>query len=343
MQKIATVVSGLLVSLGCWASCLAPGSYNYTLSIDGFSHAFALHVPVSSGDSRPLVIQLHGGGSTGAAMALVSGFTSLANSEGFAVLTPEGWAVGGAGGPQVWNAGACCGPTQFAPDHVNAVAAMLDELDAQGACIDPSRVYATGHSNGGMMSYRLACELSDRIAAVAVSAGSLTNIDFTQNPPAEVFACEPLRPVPVLHVHGLQDLCVPYDGSVATSGNTYPAIEPVVAFWRQFNGCGAGMDQRVGEVRRQVWQHCAGDTEVQLVTVDSLGHPWAGSPLYGNPEFCGGSTSLLVSTTSEAWAFFSSHSLPEVPRVPMLGAIAPWVLGTLMLLLGSLSLAGRRR
>lgn len=283
-------------------ACRSAGVYDETVMVDGLAFRYRLTLPDAV--PRPAVIQFHGGGSTGAAMDTVSGWANLGNGEGVATLTPEGFPVGGVG-PQVWNAGACCGPTDALPDHVQATVAMLDHAQAQGACLDDDRVFATGHSNGGMMTYRLACEASDRIAAVAVSAGTLATEDQTVQPPRVAFTCTPPEPVPLLHVHGVEDLCVPLDGSESANGNDLLSIDDAVARFRALAACPAAPSETVtGPVRRQTWS-CPDAVEVTLITVDALGHAWAGSDIYGNPERCGGTTTSAVSTTEEAWAFFS--------------------------------------
>lgn len=288
---------------GSSPSCLEPGRYEGSVTVDDSSHAFELLIPDSpDGAPAPMVIQLHGGGSTGAEMDFVSRFSTRAEEEGFALLTPEGWAVP-PGETQVWNAGSCCGPVAQAPDHVAVLGRMLDRVEEMGACVDPERVFATGHSNGGIMSYRLACELSGRIAAVAVSAGSLANQDLSVEPAEEIFECSPPRPVSILHIHGLQDACVPYEGGETRAGVELPGVESVIEHWRNHNRCDEGTDEQVGPVRRRAFP-CAEDTRVELITVEELGHAWAGSPIYGNPETCGGATTQAVSTTEEALRFF---------------------------------------
>jgi len=286
--------------------CRPPGDYLGVVRVDGLEHRYRVHVPPQRIRPAPLVVQLHGGGSTGRAMEFVSRLTAQADTEGFVVVTPEGWPARGVG-PQLWNAGACCGPVAEAPDHVAAIDAILDQVIAQDACIDSGRLFATGHSNGGMMAYRLACELSRRMAAVAVSGGSLTNRDLETEPPTTLFECSPSEPVSILHVHGLEDLCAPYDGGItgAGTGVPIPPVEDVIATWRDINDCGSGDDDADGPVRRRSWS-CRGGTRVELLTVEGLGHAWAGSDIYGNPELCGGSTTDAVSTTEELWRFFEA-------------------------------------
>lgn len=288
------------------SSCLAPGNYDYEVEVDGVAHSFGLHVPSGMVRSAvPLVIQLHGGGSNGTALDRVTGLTALADDEGFLVMTPNGFDIGG--GRRVWNAGACCGPRGVTlPDHVAAISAMIDRAGTEGACLDSARIFATGHSNGGMMTYRLACELSERIAAIAVSAGTMADEDASLTPPT-IYPCAPAAPVPVLHVHGLEDLCVMYDGgeSAGSQNRVLADIESVIERWRQINRCGADATESVdGPVRRRTWL-CDRST-VELIAVEGLGHPWGGSPIYGSADTCGGTTTTAVSTTEELWRFFSA-------------------------------------
>jgi len=287
-------------------NCLAAGAYEASVEVDGVVHRYEVLIPAAAVAPAPAVLLFHGGGSTGAAMQTVSELDAVAEREGFVLVTIEGFDIGRQ--TQVWNAGACCGPTA-AVDHVAAVSAILDQAIADGACIDEQRVYATGHSNGAMMSHRLACELSDRIAAIAASAGGLMNTDLRVSPPTDVFACAPGRAVPVLHVHGLDDTCVPYAGGL-TTGNSdavHPAAEDMIAGWRTRNGCDDdAIDVTEGAVRRRTWA-CRDGAEVELIAVAGLGHAWAGSPIYGNPDICGGTTSDALSTTEELWRFFQRH------------------------------------
>ncbi len=285
--------------------CLPAGDYDRSVDVAGTTFRYRLHLPPGEAAAWPAVILFHGGGSTADAMDAVAGLTSLGDAEGFATLLPEGYAV--QPGTQVWNAGACCGPTSLQPDHVAATVAMLDDAQVAGACLDEGRIHATGHSNGGMMTYRLACEASDRIASIAVSAGTLADEERSTKPPEAAFTCAPARPVPLLHVHGLEDRCVPFGGGPAVTGNDLRPVEEAVGRFREIAGCEAKpTDTTKGPVRTQVWS-CPDGVDVELITVEKLGHAWAGSPIYGNPELCGGSTTDAVSTTAEAWRFFAAH------------------------------------
>ena len=157
------------------------------------------------------------------------------------------------------------------------------------------------------MSYRVACEASDVFAAVAVSAGTLATEDLSTDPPTVAYACTPDHPVSMLHVHGLDDGCVPFVGGLSeATGHTLLGIEDSLEVWETWQDCTANDDTTDGPVRRRAWA-CSGGAGLELITVEGLGHAWAGSQIYGNPERCGGTTTQAVSTTTELWRFFQAN------------------------------------
>jgi len=165
---------------------------------------------------------------------------------------------------------------------------MLDTVEAQQN-IDPQRVFATGTSRGGVASYQMACDLSNRIAAIASVAASL--IEQT---------CVPAQPVSVLEIHGLADTAVPFNGN-----SVFPPVPATISHWRSVNRCGAASSTRSqGRVTTQTWQ-CAAGTEVGLTTIQGLGHGW---PL----DVAGFDPAATI------WAFFQSH--PRVAAPPPLSA-----------------------
>lgn len=174
-----------------------------TISVDGRDRAYRVYVPdpLPSGPV-PLLLGFHGGTGWADQFAISNRIEPIADREGFVVVHPDGVKIGGGPGG-VWNGGVCCGPAaRQGVDDVAFVDALLDALEAE-LPIDPARVYAFGHSNGGIMSYRLACELADRIVGIGVVAGTLG-----------VEECAPSQPVAVLHVHGTADENLPIDGGV---------------------------------------------------------------------------------------------------------------------------------
>ncbi|HUJ70694.1 MAG TPA: PHB depolymerase family esterase, partial [Verrucomicrobiae bacterium] len=192
----------LLLLVGSYGDELKPGNHELSLKTGGRDRVYSLHLPPAYDGKHllPLVIVLHGGGGNAEGAIRMTGFNQKADKEGFVVVYPNG-----SGRLKTrlltWNSGNCCGyALDSGVDDVGFIRALIDELKKTRA-VDPQRVYATGISNGGMMTYRLACELSDKIAAIAPVAGAL-NLEN----------CQPTRPVSVIIFHGTADEHVLYNG-----------------------------------------------------------------------------------------------------------------------------------
>lgn len=187
------------VSESCTRSVYESGTTESSIQSGGLERTFRVHVPPESAMDAgfPLVLVFHGGGGSGEQIELrSSGFSELADEEGFVAVYPDGTGV-----LKTWNGGGCCGAAvREDVDDVGFVRDLLDHLE-ESLCIDSSKVFATGMSNGGILSHRLACEFSDQIAAIAPVAGT----DMTD-------ICTPSSPVSVLQIHGSEDGHVPYEG-----------------------------------------------------------------------------------------------------------------------------------
>ncbi|MFC4159936.1 alpha/beta hydrolase family esterase [Chitinimonas lacunae] len=294
---------------------LGPGDHEISLVHQNVTHRFQVHVPRRVGQTSPapLLLSFHGGGGTAAAGEAVTQLIPFSDSKGFVLVEPEGYDIANTG-VRTWNAGACCGPAVTRQiDHVGATAAFLDLIQRK-LMIDPKRIYATGHSNGGMLAYRLACELSDRIAAIAPNAAFLMNQDLAQNPPRTLFACQPKRPVPVFHMHGLSDACAPFNGGV---GHTDPSIRPPVSYginlFRQLNRTSPAstISYQRGATTCETWTGLTG-ADVTLCTSAEAGHVWPGSDLYRweTRQNCGGNKTEDLDANSALWSFMLAHPLP---------------------------------
>jgi polyhydroxybutyrate depolymerase len=257
------------------------------------------------------VLNFHGGGGNARAHQEYVRMDALADREHFLVVYPDG--SGRMPGKLLtWNAGTCCGmaaATQV--DDVGFVRALLDDLAARQP-YDPARVYATGHSNGAMMSYRLAAELSERIAAVAPVAGSMVLARFA-----------PGRPVPILHIHSVDDPRALYAGGLGppfpmtSSRVLHPPVEERLAEWARVNGCKAGPEP----VERREWTSPAGSThsatlyawsgcgaETLLWKLTGAGHVWPGSVRDTMTRLLGPGTQV-IDANGEMWRFFSRHRI----------------------------------
>jgi polyhydroxybutyrate depolymerase len=266
----------------------------------------------------PLVLDLHGSSSNGPAQAGISDLSVVAEREGFVVVNPTAAIELPPsdpplpGGSWAWNVpGVPTTAGQFPPpgarDDVAFLSAVLDQVGAAG-CVDTRRTYATGYSGGGRMASALACELSDRIAAIAPVAGLRAGRpapDEVSVP--EVQSCTPRQPVAVLTFHGTADGVNPYGGSEDLRWG-YSA--PVAAqTWARLNDC------RTGPLRTTLTEHvslttytrCAGGADVEFERIDGGGHTWPGAD---EPEGPLGPITQEVDASETMWAFFEAHPKP---------------------------------
>lgn len=273
---------------------------------DGRRRHLRLYVPATlrADEAAPLLIALHGGLGTSEQFAANSGFDELAEANGFIVVYPDGiWALPDRPGLQTWNGGYCCGPAARQDvDDVGFVRFLIDLLEDR-LNIDAARIFAAGHSNGAIMAYRLACELSDRIVAIGVQAGSLGVDD-----------CRPVEQVSLLHIHGLADTNHPIDGGVGTgvSGVEFRSGRDAVRTLAKLDGCDDEPFVETAPSNADVvvatWSNCQTGTEVQLVTVAGASHAWMGhaatsdvaANLVGEPY-------ADFDSSRAIWSFLSRH------------------------------------
>ncbi|MBW2523099.1 MAG: prolyl oligopeptidase family serine peptidase, partial [Deltaproteobacteria bacterium] len=255
-----------------------------SIQFDGNERDYEVQVPASYDNSQPvpLVFDIHGYSSNKDQQQLVSGIRGKAEDEGFVVVRPNGYGLVS----RSWNGGDfCCGDAHAQGlDDVGLVKAIVTEVSAQ-VCVDPTRIYATGISNGGALSHRLACEAGDVFAAVAPVSYPL---DFTP-----FSGCQPSRPMPVMHLHGTNDLVVPYGG-----GLNAPATPDSFNYWGQVNGC-SGLPTETytkGSSHCDTYDSCDAGVEVTLCTVNG------GHVLYANLDG--------VPVDDLAWDFLSRFTLP---------------------------------
>ncbi len=273
----------------CTGKLVQPVDDTWTIVSKGTNRTANVHVPASYDPSKPtpVVLNFHGFTSDATQEALLSNMSAKSDAAGFIVVYPQGL-------NQSWNAGACCGVSASSGvDDVQFVRDLIDSLEVQ-LCVDTKRVFATGMSNGGFLSHRLGCEMSDRIAAIAPVAGVLG-----------VPACTPARPVPVMHFHGTADPLVPYDGSSVLG---FPSVPDTFAGWGARDGCTdpPAETYQNGDVHCATYSHCGAGATVTLCTVDNGGHTWPG----GLPVPTLGYTTTDINATDAMWTFFQQHPLP---------------------------------
>jgi len=282
-----------LVAVAALAACRAPGSS--TIQVAGAIRHYELFVPNDT-PGLPLVIALHGNGGTGRQIERMTSFDSVAAREQFLVAYPD--AV-----DHHWNDGRP--ELDTGVDDVAFIASLIDEV-ARDHAIDRTRVYVTGASNGGIMTYRLGCDLTDRIAAIAPVIGNL---------PATI-TCAPHAPLSVLAINGTRDPLVPYNGgSVARDrGSVLSATLSTEAFARA-DGCGPAsatieepdVDRADGSRTRRTSYTCTAPIAVELLTLAGAGHTWPGGPQY-LPRVLIGGTSRDFDGAERIWEFFAAHT-----------------------------------
>jgi len=273
---------------------------------DGRTRHYRLYVPASlaSGAPVPLLVALHGGTGSSGQFAANSGFDGLAEANGFLVVYPDGVGIGPDGsGLQTWNGGSCCGPAvRQDVDDVGFVRQLIEVIAAEFP-VDPARVVAAGQSNGAIMAYRLACELSDRIVAIGVQAGSLG-----------VDGCTPSQAVSVLHLHGSADTNVPIDGGLGSgiAGVAFRPARSAVEVFAAAGGCGAApaasTDPSNPDLTVTTWTGCSAGVAVRFVVVEGAGHAWMGHPAtWAAAEARVGEPYPDLDASRAIWSFLAAH------------------------------------
>lgn len=240
------------------SSVFVPEGSSSISTDDGRTRIYRV-VDLSNGEEDvPLLFVLHGFGGSGAAMSSYTGIESALTEAGIdaVVVYPEGTGAE-TGSPQSWNAGGCCPFAMFElVDDVTFFSRMISTVETDYST-DPDRVWVVGHSNGGMMGYRLACELADKISAIGVAAGALM-----------LDSCTPTRAVSALHLHGELDTVVPINGGNAL-GIAFPSTRESVDRYSAAIGCSPDSATLTSAVDRR-----CGTARVSLVTDAKWTHDW---------------------------------------------------------------------
>jgi polyhydroxybutyrate depolymerase len=269
--------------------------------IDGRERTWLLNLPPNYNDTNsfPLVIALHGTGGQATQCENDYRLTQKANETGYVIVYPEGVRSDGILGIRTWNAGNCCDFAQrYNINDVQFISTLIDRLISQYK-IDPKKVYVTGISNGAMLAYRLACEIPEKIAAIAPVSGTL----ITAQP------CQPSRPMPILHIHSALDTKVPYAGGTGLAGYYFPPVDSALHVWQGNNQCNA-TPQVVTDndgYKLTKWDNCFGNTSIECYLTKDGGHSWPGG-LQSRQRADPPSTAIDANTL--IWNFFARYQLP---------------------------------
>lgn len=285
---------------------LKPGDHRRTVKVGDVERSYLVHVPTNYDASKPtpVVLCFHGGLTNSLIAMAQTGLSAKADAETFIVVYPDGTSRNGV--VLVWNSGGV--PSQLEEEKRDDVAftrELLDDL-AKVTNVDPKSVFATGISNGGMMCHRLAVELSDRIAAIAPVAGTLS----LEKP-------EPKRAVPVLQIHGTADMIVGWNGPGPNVPKAvkFRSVDETIKFWTQHDACAEKpiVEQLPDKsddgttVERSTYGGGKHDSEVVLVKIEGGGHTWPGREL--NIAILG-RTTKDIAANDLIWEFFKKHPMP---------------------------------
>jgi polyhydroxybutyrate depolymerase len=266
---------------------------NETMIHDGITRSYTIYVPASytPGTPAPMVLNYHGYTSNAFEQMFYGDFRAIADTAGFLLVIPNGTLD--ATGTTYWNSG--WGGTV---DDIGFTSALIDQIAATYS-VNLNRVYSTGMSNGGFMSYTLACSLSDRIAAIASVTGSM-NV-------GQDLSCNAQHPTPVMEIHGTADATVPYDGQTFME-----AIPNVLSYWVNFNNCNASPvitdvpNINTADGCTAVHYFYSGGTsgvDVEHYKIIDGGHTWPGS------MFNIGVTNNDFNASKKIWQFFLQYDI----------------------------------
>lgn len=290
-----------------------PGDYDFSLAHDGLTRIYKVHVPPSYDKEilTPVVIYLHGGGGSIQA-AFNEGVDKYSDKLGFLLVVPAGtgilkdklltWNAGG------WSTNSegvekCCGyAAENNVDDVGFIEKVISEIK-QNFNVDEKRIYSTGISNGGIMSYTLACELSDKIAAIAPVA-----------PPGTPKECTVLRQVPVMHIHGTADPCAPFNGGIGggclgSKKYEMQSAQKMVDIWKNIDGCSSVSQPSYskGKASCITYQGCQNRADVEFCTIQGMGHTYPSGVQYLSIDKIG-PVSYDISF-DQIWEFFQKHPM----------------------------------
>lgn len=285
----------------------------FSVRHNGHERQYYVHVPSSynSKNPTPVILVFHGGGGNALNAMKSTQMNQTSEKYGFLAVYPQGL------GPKrrgkiigTWNADRCCGTAEKnQTDDVGFTSAMIDDL-AKHFNVDTRRIFATGHSNGALFSYKLACELSDRIAAIAPNSGQ-----------DSLNSCRPQRPIAIIHFHGTADQSAKYEGGhcggrLGDDGWDCVSVPEYVDQWRKLDGCSdeKRVVYRKGAATCVSYDACSNGVEVVLCTIEGAGHTWPGGE-YDRDGLLWkklvGPLSHDISANEAMWKFFKKHPMPK--------------------------------
>lgn len=296
-MKRLVIIAKSIVFFNLFFHLLQAQTFVDSITHQSYTRYFRVHLPAGYNPNiyYPLVLNYHGYTSNALQQELYTGMSTLADEQNFIVVYPDGIA-------NSWNVGFLPQPYFSGIDDVGFTDALLDTLMARYS-IDTGKVYACGMSNGGYMSYRLACELSHRITAIASVTGLMTD--------STAYYCNPSRNVPVLQIHGTADPIVNYNGIPGSL-----SVNESLDFWANHNTCGNTTTTNnipnnntsdFSTVEQIDYTGCNSCGWIRFFKVVGGGHTWPDGTV-DIPSY--GPTNRDINATREIWNFFQMHSIP---------------------------------
>lgn len=308
MKMITNFISicACVLMLSCSKDDPKPPQYRFNeeIVIDGIRRTYIIKLPQNyyeNDSTRAMVIGLHGTGGSAAQFESAYGFNEKGNAEGFVAIYPDG--VKKQDGLSIlkirtWNAGSCCDFAMYTNvNDVKFISTLIDHVSSRFH-INRKKVYVTGMSNGGMMAYRLASELPDKIAAVGVVSGTMVAPKDASRQGG----------VPIIHIHSVLDTKVSFAGGTGIGDYNFPPVMEGLSYWASRNHCTADplVEQRQGYELKS-WKNPAGTTLIQCYLTQDGGHAWPSSTPQGR---MGDTPSTVINATNLIWEFCSRFSLP---------------------------------
>ena len=265
------------------------GLQTKTLTHDNVNRNYLVYIP-DSYDSEidyPLMFVFHGFGGIATQFINSADMRDLAESNNFIVVYPQGLDLGGTGSH--WNCSNPSADNKSDVDDIGFIENLIDQLIVDYPVIDSKRIYAAGYSNGGFMSYYLACN-SKKFAAIGSVAGTMLDDSYQ--------SCDAQFPTAMINIHGTDDFDVPYDGNTY-----YPSIPDVVDWWKNFNNTTNEdlLTNQDGSIEQYIYYNDAGDRFVEHIKIIGGGHYWDDKLNYN-----GTNTSGLI------WGFVSNYDIDGV-------------------------------
>lgn len=281
---------------------LGSGDYDYTIKVGNLNRRYLLHVPANYNPEKntPLILAFHGGLGNAQMMAEDYGLKEKSDQAGFIIAFPNGFSRFPSGKLATWNAGNCCGfAKESQSNEVAFVKAIINDIKIK---FNIGKIFATGMSNGGMLSHRLACEMSDTFSAIAAVSGT-NNFD----------GCNPQKPISVLHIHGLKDDHVLFDGGcgpkcIVGSETQFVSVPKTITDWVEKNRCNK-IPQKIelnSNAYCDLYTGCVNNVQIKLCVAKDGGHSWPGTAKAPNP-LEKSSPSQAINANDEIWDFFKKN------------------------------------